>query len=528
MSDIIVNSENFKRFSKRLQKAMTEAQLKVNLSQTQQFLSKAFGCTNVHELEQQFAKNSQPAKTLVETKAGDEGTPEWYERTYGVKAFGPHEFKRPDTNFLSHASLLKPFILEDVELVNNLIYAVAHILNYWQSSGFLSDIVDIGDVPLETLEKSLSIRKLLDFELNIGELNLKLPITRYLDDIGRDCSNNYTYLETHDGHLNHIKKAIHSLGNSEFGKSFANENKEYAEVDAFCLELMDMICSNKISPVLKCYQIDSKIVIQFKSLENKVETLSIELFDFIKQNELKDLLVEKMGSFGSSLYILLFKHISQKRKNREDSNLFGYQLLKRNIPATSYGKVMDTPNTFIYKCELLSDDSEIVFKGRVLQKQYALANSYETLMCPLKSYNDGDKVYFAYGSTLYYNNKSSFSPDIVRGIFPKKGKQANLIEAMEVLKSDIEKEEFSMNENVVVGIYKELIGNDPQALLLSDEMWQFSESENKEQNKNCLLTKYRGQKYNATGIPVKTKITELYETLDERTKENLRKISKKP
>jgi hypothetical protein len=58
MSNIIINSENFKRFSKRLQKKSEQYGVKLSLSEAQELLSQTFGATNFFEMQTMFEKAS--------------------------------------------------------------------------------------------------------------------------------------------------------------------------------------------------------------------------------------------------------------------------------------------------------------------------------------------------------------------------------------------------------------------------------------------------------------------------------------
>lgn len=61
MSDIVINSENFKRFSKRLQKTLKENDCKKSLMESQEILAKVLGSSNTFEL----MKNLTPEESVV-------------------------------------------------------------------------------------------------------------------------------------------------------------------------------------------------------------------------------------------------------------------------------------------------------------------------------------------------------------------------------------------------------------------------------------------------------------------------------
>lgn len=61
MSDIVINSENFKRFSKRLQKSLRENDCNKTLMESQEILAKVLGSSNTFEL----MKNLAPEEKLI-------------------------------------------------------------------------------------------------------------------------------------------------------------------------------------------------------------------------------------------------------------------------------------------------------------------------------------------------------------------------------------------------------------------------------------------------------------------------------
>lgn len=61
MSDIVINSENFKRFSKRLQKTLKENDCNKTLMESQEILAKVLGSSNTFEL----MKNLTPEESIV-------------------------------------------------------------------------------------------------------------------------------------------------------------------------------------------------------------------------------------------------------------------------------------------------------------------------------------------------------------------------------------------------------------------------------------------------------------------------------